>query len=125
MNKKVQKSLDDLLETIFNSTEYREYKKAEDLWKKDKDSQKLLDEYFNARNTLQILEQGNFEGKEEQEKEVKKLEKKVNENKNIAKWFASQRKFQEFIWKQADYLTKNLKFPFSPTPRSRCGKGCC
>ena len=124
MNKEVQKSLDKLLEDVFNTKEYKEYKEAEDLWRKDKESQKMLEEYLSTKNTLNILEQGGFDGEEEQKKKLEELEEKVKNNQNINEWFSAQRRFQEFIWKQADYLSKNIKFPFSPKPRSSCKGGC-
>jgi cell fate (sporulation/competence/biofilm development) regulator YlbF (YheA/YmcA/DUF963 family) len=121
MAKKLKDSLDDLLESLFETKEYKNYKKAEKEWTNSKDSQKLLSEFLKARSTLGIYQQGGFEEGGEQEEKVQELHKKVKGDKNIEKWINEQNNFQNFIWNQAEYISKKLKFPFSKKPS--CG-GC-
>ena len=123
MSKKLKDSLDNLLESIVEAKEYKNYKKAEKDWENSKASQKLLSDFLKARNTLGIYQQGGFEGSPDQEKEVKELHEKVKKDENINNWINEQNNFQSFIWEQAEYLSKKLKFPFSKKPS--CGGGCC
>lgn len=122
MSKNLQKSLDNLLEGIFKTKEYKDYKQAEENWKKAKKSQKLLSDYLKARNTLGIYKEGNFSDMQGAEKKVLKLEKEVKADKDLNDWIVQQNNFQDFIWKQTGYLSKKLKFPFSQKPS--CGS-CC
>ncbi len=123
MSKKLKNALDDLLDSIVDTKEYKNYKKAESEWEKSKDSQKLLSEFVKARNTLGIYKQGGFTKIKTQEKKVEELHRKIKEDKNIEKWINEQNNFQVFIWEQAEYLSKKLKFPFSKKPS--CGSGGC
>ena len=123
MTKKLKNSLDDLLDSIVDTKEYKDYKKAESEWEKSKDSQKLLNEFVKARNTLGIYQQGNFSQSNDLEKRVQELHQKIKKDKNIEKWINAQSNFQSFIWEQAEYLSKKLKFPFSKRPS--CGSGGC
>ncbi len=123
MSKNLKDSLDNLLESIVNTKEYKSYKKAGKEWEKSKKSQKLLSEFLKNRNTLGIYQQGGFDKVEQQEKKVEELHKKVKEDKNIENWINEQNNFQHFIWEQAEYLSKKLKFPFSKKPS--CGSGGC
>lgn len=123
MSKNVKDSLDNLLESIVETKEYKSYKKAQGDWSEAKDSQKLLEEFVKERNTLGIYSQGNYPGFEKQEKKVKDLSEKLNNDKNVQKWIEAQNNFQNFISEQAEYLSKKLKFPF--TKKQSCGGGCC
>ncbi len=123
MSKNLQNSLDSFLENIFETKEFKKYKTAEKLWKESKDSQKLLSDFLKAKNTLEIYKQGGFLESGKEEKKIQDLYEKVKEDKNINNWVDEQNKFQEFVWKQADYISKKLGFPFSKKPS--CGGGCC
>ena len=123
MSNKLKDSLDSLLDSIVQTKEYKNYKNAEKEWDKSKDSQKLLSEFVKARNTLGIYQQGGFSEVKEQEKKVEELHKKVKGDENIKKWIDEQNNFQNFVWEQAEYLSKKLKFPFSKKPS--CGSGGC
>ncbi len=122
MSKKLKNSLDDLLVSIVETKQYRDYKKAEEIWKKSKNSQKLLSDFLKERNTLGIYQQGGFAEIEKQEKKVKQLHEKVKNDKNINTWIDEQNNFQNFIWQQTEYLSKKLKFPFSQKPS--CSGSC-
>lgn len=123
MPPEIKKSLDSLLETVFDSEEHKKYKKAKENWDKSKESQKLLSQFVKERNTLGIYQQGGFAETAKQEKKVEDLHKKVKEDKNIEEWINQQHNYQEFIWKQTDYLTRKLGFPYSKKPS--CGSGGC
>jgi cell fate (sporulation/competence/biofilm development) regulator YlbF (YheA/YmcA/DUF963 family) len=121
MNKNIKESLNSLIKIIQETEEYSNFKKVEKLWNEAKDAQKLLTEFLEARQTLQIFQQGNFPGLDEQKTKVKKLYEEVSKHKMIQDWMDAQDKYQQFIWEQADYLTEELGFSFSPKPRG----GCC
>jgi len=121
MNKNIKESLNNLIKVIQETGEYSAFKSVEKLWTEAKDSQKLFNDFLEDRQTLQIFKQGNFPGLEEQKFKVKELYDRVNKDKVIRDWMDAQDKYQQFIWEQADYLTVELGYSFSPKPRG----GCC
>ncbi len=125
MSKKVNDCLDSLLESIVETKEYKNYKKAQKDWEEAKDSQKLLEDFVKERNTLGIYSQGNYPDIEKQEKKVKDLGEKLNNDKNVQRWIEAQNNYQNFISEQAEYLSNKLKFPFSKKQKQGCGGGCC
>jgi cell fate (sporulation/competence/biofilm development) regulator YlbF (YheA/YmcA/DUF963 family) len=121
MDKNIKNSLNDLLKVIRKNAVYEAFKKAEKQWSESKDSQNLLNNFLETRSTLQVFQQGNFPGVEEQKKKVKELYEKVSNDSNIQEWMEAQEKYQQFIWDQAEYLTRELGIKFSPKPKGCCG----
>ena len=121
MDKNIKNALNELLNVIKESDVYKAYEKAKKQWSEAKESQKVLKDFLEARNTLGVFQQGNFPGIDEQREKVNKLYNEVNKDLNIQEWMEAQEKYQQFIWEQAEYLTKELGFNFSPKPKGCCG----
>ena len=109
-------------EAIRETKEFQVYEKANEVFKKDKEAQKLLEDFQMAKQTLAIFQQGSFPGQEEQREKVENLLKEVRKNEVIKEWIESQRRLQDLVSRLATILSSDLNFPFT-LPQG--GGGCC
>lgn len=113
--------LKEFSEAIQKTKEYQSYKNAAEIYKTDQESQQLLKDFQIAQQNVNIYQQGNFPGLEEQEKEYENLLKEVRKNKAINNWIEAQKDVQKLIGLLAAELSQDIDFKFTP-PES---KGCC
>jgi cell fate (sporulation/competence/biofilm development) regulator YlbF (YheA/YmcA/DUF963 family) len=121
MINKIDNALNTLLDAIKDDEVSIKYNNAKKKWSEAKESQELLADFMDARNTFRIFKQGGFPGLEEQKEKMKNLYEGVKKDKNIQEWTDAQEKYQQFIWDQAQYLSDKLGINFGPKPKSCCG----
>ena len=113
--------LKEFSQAIQKTKEYQAYKKAAEIYEKDQDAQQLLKNFQTAQQNVNIYQQGNFSGLEEQKKEYEKLFKEVRKNKVINDWIKTQKDTQELVGLLAEELSQNINFKFTPPEK----RGCC
>ncbi len=112
---------DNFVEEIKASKEYKSYQKALSEFKAEESTQKLLSDLREAQQTLLVFRQGGFTGVEKQEKKVKWLKEKVDNNKIIQDLSKTQNEFQLLIFNLADTISRGIGFQFAPPQKG----GCC
>ena len=118
----LDQKIKEFVQAIKETKEYQAYKKAADIYNNDKAAQKLLSDFQMARQTLDIFQQGNFPGQDEQNQKVENLLKEVRKNSVINEWIQAQRQLQDLIGGLATALSDNIDFPFT-LPEKGCGCG--
>ncbi len=121
MNNLEQKTKE-FIEAIKEMSEFKDYQKAEEIYKQDKDAQTLLKDFQMARQNLAILKQGNFSGQEEQREKFEDLQSQVRGNEVINDWIDKRKKFHGLVDSLASNISSDINFPFTYTQKS---KGCC
>jgi len=74
-----------------------------------------------AQGKLDILEQGNFEGLEEQKTLYDELLNQVRQNRAINDWFDSRKHMEPLVGELANALSRQINFPFTLPPKKSCG----
>ena len=122
MNNLEQKIIE-FSQAIRETKEWRDYTEAARAYGSDKDAQKLLEDLQMAQGELDILEQGNFSGQEEQRKVYDALLDKVRANRTINDRFDTRKRLETLIGELAVTLTQKIDFPFTLPPKKGCGCG--
>jgi len=120
MNNLEQKTAD-LAQAIQETKEWQEYQRATQVYESDKAAQKLLADLQMAQGKLDILEQGNFEGLEEQKTLYDELLNQVRQNRAINDWFDSRKHMEPLVGELANALSRQINFPFTLPPKKSCG----
>jgi len=122
MNNLEQKIIE-FSQAIRETKEWREYDAAARTYESDKGAQKLLEDLQMAQGALDILEQGNFSGHEEQRKAYNQLLDEVRANHVINEWFDTRRRLEPLIGELAAVLSQKINFPFALPLKKGCGCG--
>lgn len=110
-------------QAIRETKEWQDYDAAARAYESDKGAQKLLEDLQMAQGALDIIEQGNFSGHEDQKKAYEKILDEVRANRVINEWFDTRRRLEPLIGELAAALSQKINFPFTLPPKKGCGCG--
>ncbi|MDZ7612278.1 MAG: YlbF family regulator [Candidatus Moranbacteria bacterium] len=113
--------LKEFSQAIRETKEYQAYQRAAKIYEKDQDAQQLLKDFQTAQQNVNIYQQGDFSGLEEQKKRYEDLLKEVRKNKTINDWIKMQKDVQKLVGFLATELSQDIDFKFIPLEK----KGCC
>lgn len=116
----LENKLKEFTEAIRQTSEFQDYLEADRNFKSDKEAQKLLNDFQEAKGALVILEQGGFSGVEEQRGKTDKLFNEVKNNIIINNWLKSQERVRGLISELGKELEEDTGFPFTPPPKRSC-----
>ena len=108
---------------VEETKEYLAYKEAAEVYGRDKEAQKLLNDLQMAQQELAILQEGDFSGVEEQSKKYDDLLNDIRKNEAINKWVDTQKELAALIGGLAIAISGTLNFPFTLPPKKSCGCG--
>jgi len=120
MNTKV--TVKDFIETIKKTKEYKEYFKARNIFEKNLEAKKLLEDFQEAQQTYAIFRQGNFPGLEDQGIKLQELHKQVKECIEFQNLLTTQNNLRSMTEDMVEMISQGLSFPFAP---KRASGGCC
>lgn len=112
----------DFIQALADSPEYQSFKKAREEFESDKDAKKLLTDFQETQQTYAVFRQGGFLGVADQEKKLRELQHRLQQNKKINNLITSQREFQIFVSDIVNEISQKINFPFAP---QQTGGGCC
>lgn len=112
----------DFIQALQDSPEFQSLKKAREEFEKDKEAKDLLSDFQNTQQTYAVFRQGGFPEAADQEKKLRELQYKLQQNKKINNLITSQRKFQIFVSEIVNDISQKINFPFAP---QQTGGGCC
>jgi len=112
----------EFIKTLTETPEFDAFIKAQDDFNKDEKAKKLLADFQNTQQTYAIFRQGSFPGVEDQEKRLRELQHRLQQNPKIKNLVESQRDLQLLISDLVNQISKGINFPFVP-PRGT--GGCC
>lgn len=118
----LEETIKDFIQAITDTPEYQTFKKAQDSFNKDKDAKKLLADFQNTQQTCAVFRQGGFSGVEEQEKRLRQLQHRLQQNLKINELIKSQRNLQSLVFELTNQISQEINFPFA---QSQGGGGCC
>lgn len=112
----------DFIQALTDSPEHQSLKKAREEFESDKDAKKLLTDFQETQQTYAIFRQGGFPGVADQEKRLRELQRRLQQNQKINNLITSQREFQIFVSDIVNEISLRINFPFAP---QQTGGGCC
>ena len=114
--------IDELAESIKETNQYKNYKKAKDSFEDDSEARGLLNDFQEAKSELAILNDGGFGGSEKQRKKVRKLANEVLDNEDIQEYMKAKKEYQKLVDQIAATLRDKIDFPVhKPKKKSCCG----
>jgi len=116
----LENKLKEFTQSIRQTSEYQDYLEADKNFKSNKDAQKLLSDFQEAKQALLILKQGGFSGVEEQREKTDKLFNEVKNSLVINNWLQSQEKVRRLISELGKTLEEETGFSFTPPPKRSC-----
>jgi cell fate (sporulation/competence/biofilm development) regulator YlbF (YheA/YmcA/DUF963 family) len=108
---------------VEDTKECRDFKAAAEVYGRDNEAQKLLNDFRMAQQELAILRDGDFSGVEERERKLEKLLDEVRKNEAINNWVDAQKKLAVLTGGLATAITNSIGFPFTLPPKKSCGCG--
>ena len=121
-NHALEEKIKDFTQALIDSSEYQSFQKAQEEFDTDTEAKTLLSDFQNTQQTYSVFRQGGFPGTDDQEKKLRELQKRLQQNKKINNLIRSQRDLQTFIAGIVDDISRGINFPLVP-PQS--GGGCC
>lgn len=112
----------EFIKTLTETPEFEEFIKAQNSFNKDEKAKKLLADFQNTQQTYTVFRQGGFPGVENQEKRLRELQHRLQQNPKIKNLVESQRNLQLLIFSLVNQISQGISFPFIP-PRGT--GGCC
>ena len=112
----------EFVQALIDSPEYLSLKKAREEFENDEDAKKLFKDFQETQQTYAIFRQGGFPGIEAQEKRLRELQRRLQQNRKINNLIICQRDFQIFVSDIIDEISRKINFPFAP---QQIGGGCC
>jgi len=112
----------DFIQALTDSPEYLSLKKAREEFESDKDAKKLLSDFQETQQTYAVFRQGGFSGAADQEKKLRELQHRLQQNQKINNLITSQQEFQIFVSDIVNEISQKINFPFAP---QQTGGGCC
>jgi cell fate (sporulation/competence/biofilm development) regulator YlbF (YheA/YmcA/DUF963 family) len=106
---------------IKETKEYLAYKQAAQIYDADRASQILLNDLQMAQQAVDIFEQGNFSGLDEQKKKYEDLLEKVRKNEAINEWVKTRKQMEILVGELATAISNDIGFPFNLPPKKGCG----
>lgn len=112
----------EFIQTLTETPEFKSFVKAQDNFNKDEKAKKLLADFQNTQQASAIFRQGGFPGVEDQEKRLRELQHRLQQNQEISDLIKSQRDLQLFISDLVNQISQGINFPFAQPQRAG---GCC
>lgn len=112
----------EFIQTLTETPELKAFVKAQDNFNNDERAKKLLADFQNTQQTCAVFRQGSFPGVEDQEKRLRDLQHRLQQNPKIKNLVESQRDLQLLISDLVNQISQGINFPFVP-PRGT--GGCC
>lgn len=112
----------EFIKTLTETPEFKAFVKAQDDFNKDEKAKKLLVDFQNTQQTCAVFRQGGFPGVEDQEKRLRELQHRLQQNQKISDLIKSQRDLQLLISGLVNQISQGINFPFVPPQGTG---GCC
>lgn len=112
----------EFIQTFTETPEFKTFVEAQGNFNKDEKAKKLLADFQNTQQTFVIFRQGGFPGVEDQEKRLRELQHRLQQNPKIKNLIESQRNLQLFISGLVNQISQGINFPFVPPQGTG---GCC
>jgi len=117
----IQNKTKEYIQALLELEEMKAYKKAFEVYKEDKEAQQLLKDFQETQKTCAVFKQGGFDGVQEEERKLEKLNSLLSKNNVIQHLIKTQDSVQSFIGGLVGDISKGINFPFVQ-PRKSC---CC
>jgi len=121
-NHTLEEKTKDFIQALADSPEYQSLKKAREEFESDEKAKKLLTDFQNTQQTYAVFRQGNFPGVDDQEKRLRELQRRLQQNQKVNNLITSQREFQSLLSDITNEISRGINFPFAP---QQTGGGCC
>lgn len=112
----------EFIQILTDTPEFKAFVKAQDDFNGDEKAKKLLTDFQDTQQTFAVFRQGGFPGVVDQEKRLRELQNRLQQNQKISDLIKSQRDLQLLISDLVNQISQGINFPFTP-PQS--GGGCC
>lgn len=110
------------VQALTDSREYQSFQKAQTEFDSDADAKKLLSDFQSTQQTYSVFQQGGFPGTDDQEKKLRELQRRLQQNRKINNLITSQRDLQMLIGDIVNDISQGINFPLIP---QQSGGGCC
>ncbi len=118
----ITEKIKELSQEIKKTDRFKKYQESKKIFEQDTQARNLLNSFQEAKNELAILQQGRFEGAEEQREKTEQLSLQVLENKTIQDYMQARNQFNELMEELAVAISEELDFPIKlPEKKSCCG----
>lgn len=112
----------EFIKILTETQEFKAFIKVQDDFNKDEKAKKLLTDFQSTQQTYAVFRQGGFPGVEDQEKRLRELQHRLQQNPKIKNLIESQRNLQLLISGLVNQISQGINFPFVP-PQST--GSCC
>lgn len=112
----------EFIQALTETAEFKAFAKAQDVFNRDEKAKKLLADFQSTQQTHAVFHQGGFPGVEDQEKRLRELQHRLQQNPKIKGLIEGQRDLQLLVSDLVNKISLGISFPFAPPQGSG---GCC